>query len=222
MDKFTVKFDDFTQRLGSVKPKLGVFDEVRKSNIYTKKHKGHEINYVKPPQNLDKIIKICDNNPVCLIYNKDEITKIINKLYKNKYLPRFMTITIAPNMNIYHMNDNTLIECKYETKLWELVFNKLKHLGISFAGCLEHHKNRPVKHAHIIYCAKNFNRIRILKKSLKDIIGKTYTSIKDDLIQSGTHEKVQEYITKLDENNINKATQQPEHKKEYIYYLVEN
>lgn len=222
-DKFTIDFG-FTQRLGSVKAKNSKINETRKSNIYKKEiRKKHFQYHLHPKQNLDSIIKIRDTNPVCLIYNKEKIINIIkNKIYKSEYLPRFMTITIAPNMNIYHMNDNDLIECKHEDKLWELVFNKLKHQQISFAGCLEHHKNRPVKHVHLIYNAKNLNRIRVLKKALKEIVGKTYSSIKDEVIQSGTHQKVLEYIIKDDENNINKATQEPEHQKEYIYYLVKN
>ena len=207
-NKFTVSF--------GLSPVLGRGDsKITKMNKLNKSNK------------LNDIIKVIDDNPVMRVYNKELIKSVLyDHILNSGNWARFMTVTIAPNINEFKADDEMLSSATkegsaYQKRLWDKVFNTFKKYQCIFIGCLEYHKYRPIKHLHAIYTAKNLNRIRNLKKDIRNIVGKSRSSIRDEIIQSNM-EKVYEYITKVDENNINKVSGIPEHLKEYVYWNVKN
>jgi uncharacterized protein YjgD (DUF1641 family) len=174
---------------------------------------------------MNNYLKIMDENPVIRTFEEEYIKDIIeNVLTESEYIPRFMTITIAPNVNEFKVDDQCLSRSHkpgtaYQKQLWDSVLNKFKKYECSYAGCFEYHKYRPrIRHMHIMYISKNLNRVRNLKKAIREIVGKTRTSIKDEQIKNGI-KNVTEYICKADDNNINKVNSMPEHEKEYSYWL---
>lgn len=190
----------FSPALGKVKPQNPKKKGITISNIYS-------------------VIKHHDDNPIIETINTETVYEnYYHNIVKNEglYCPRMMTITIAPAKFGGHDCLNYLGKEK-QKEIFIEVFQKFKRYECPFVACLEYHKYRRVLHAHALYYAKNLNRVKNLKKSIRNIVGKTRSSVKDEKINS--IDKSIEYIIKIDENNINKSTQIPEHPKDYLYWL---
>ena len=189
---------------------------------------GSQNDKMKEPIMLNQIIKVVDENPVIRFYDENKVDKAFKKVINGPYLPRFMTVTIVPNKHIHKMDDYLIsakcpIGKQLQQQIWDKIFNKFKAYGSNFIGCLEFHKYRVgIKHLHCVYNIKNLNRLRLLKKAIKDIVGKSNSCIKTDVIKGNvdSYNKVLCYIKKKDENNINKNTGEVESPKEYVKWIV--
>lgn len=206
--KFVVDFGFSPASLGKVKTKI---NKLKKPNKYSQ---------------LNAVVQILDDNPVCMTTDDSLINKICNnEIYNNKngYWARLMTITLNPSYIIkeYGLDLNNYepiyMKNKYD-KLFESVYNKFKKYECEFVACEEYHKYRRIKHIHAIYISKNLNRVRNLKKSIKELVGGSSRScIRDEKIEYS--DKALKYILKPDDNNINLTTKVPEHPKEFYYWL---
>lgn len=171
---------------------------------------------------LSNLIRIPDDNPVWNTEDKEVIRKIYNDHIsdnKSGYVVRMATFTFNTNR---HDQDIKVLEYNngiLQRTIFNKIYNIFKSYESPFVACEEYHKHKRILHIHMLFFTRSNNRIRNIRNNIKCLLG--YASDRKTICIDPVKfsKSAFDYITKDDENNINKISGIPDHPKQYYYWI---